>query len=130
MTPTDPDPPFTLAARARSFSHAFRGIATLLASQHNARIHALATIAVVIVGFALGVTRLEWALLVAAIALVWLAEAFNTAVEFVADVGCGLNGYIDSARAVRDSFVLHRAEYEKAKSLSRPQLYVGREYPP
>lgn len=86
MTPADPDPPFTLAARARSFSHAFRGIATLLASQHNARIHALATIAVVIVGFALGVTRLEWALLVAAIALVWLAEAFNTAVEFVADV--------------------------------------------
>jgi diacylglycerol kinase len=31
------------------------------------------------------ISRLEWALIVFAIALVWLAEAMNTAVEFLAD---------------------------------------------
>ena len=78
--------PFRVAARLRSFAHAFRGVATLLASQHNAWIHALATLVVVALGIALGVTRLEWALLVLAIGAVWTAEALNTAVEWLCDV--------------------------------------------
>ena len=36
-------------------------------------------------GAVLNVTRVEWALLAAAIGLVWMAEAFNTALEFLAD---------------------------------------------
>lgn len=78
--------PFSLAARARSFRHAFRGVGALLASQHNAWIHAVITVAVLTLGFALGVSRLEWALLVLAIAAVWAAEALNTACEWVCDV--------------------------------------------
>ena len=78
--------PFSWAARARSFGHAFRGVATLLASQHNARIHAAASVAVVWLGLALGVGRLEWALLIFAIALVWTAEGLNTALEWLCDV--------------------------------------------
>jgi len=78
--------PFGWAARARSFGFAFRGVATLLASQHNAWIHAAATLAVVGLGLALGVSRLEWALLVFAIALVWTAEGLNTALEWLCDV--------------------------------------------
>jgi diacylglycerol kinase (ATP) len=77
--------PFSWAARARSFGHAFRGVVTLLASQHNAWIHAAATIAVVWLGLALGVGRLEWALLIFAIALVWTAEGLNTALEWLCD---------------------------------------------
>ena len=77
---------FSVAARRRSFAHAFRGVAALLASQHNAWIHALATVVVAAAGFALGVTRLEWALLALAVGGVWSAEAFNTAVEWLADV--------------------------------------------
>ena len=77
---------FSVAARGRSFVNAFRGLAALLASQHNAWIHALATVAVAAAGFALGVTRLEWALLALAVGGVWSAEAFNTAVEWLADV--------------------------------------------
>jgi len=83
---SEPDAGFSVGARARSFRNAFRGLVVLLASQHNAWIHALATVAVVIVGLALGVTRIEWGLLVLAVGLVWSAEAFNTAIEFVADV--------------------------------------------
>jgi diacylglycerol kinase (ATP) len=78
--------PFSWAARARSFGHAFRGVVALLASQHNAWIHALATVVVVGLGAALGVGRLEWALLVFAIALVWTAEGLNTALEWLCDV--------------------------------------------
>ena len=39
-----------------------------------------------VAGLALGVTRLEWALLALAVGGVWSAEAFNTAVEWLCDV--------------------------------------------
>lgn len=86
MTAPGAEPGFRIAARIRSFAHAFRGLAALVASQHNAWIHAAATVAVVIAGFAFGVTRIEWALLALAVGLVWSAEALNTALEWVADV--------------------------------------------
>jgi diacylglycerol kinase len=77
---------FSWRARAESFRHAFRGVATLAATQHNARIHAALTLVVVALGLVLGVSRLEWALLVLAIGLVWGAEAVNTALEWLCDV--------------------------------------------
>jgi diacylglycerol kinase (ATP) len=77
---------FSLAARAQSFAHAGRGVVTLLASQHNARIHAALTLAVLALGLALGVSRLEWACLALAMGLVWAAEALNSALEDLCDV--------------------------------------------
>jgi diacylglycerol kinase (ATP) len=79
-------PAFSVSARLRSFVHAGRGIRTLLVSQHNARIHAVATAAVIAAGFAAGVSRLEWVALVVAIVSVWTAECLNTAFELVCDV--------------------------------------------
>jgi len=76
---------FSLAARARSFGYAFRGVAVLLATQHNAWIHAAATAAVVAAGVSFGVSALEWALLCLAMGLVWLAEGLNTALEVLCD---------------------------------------------
>jgi diacylglycerol kinase (ATP) len=76
---------FSIHRRLRSFGYAFQGAKTLLVSQHNAWIHAAATVAVVIAGYLCHVSRNDWALLVAAIALVWLAEAMNTGLEFLAD---------------------------------------------
>lgn len=55
-------------------------------TQHNAWIHAVATIGVVVAGFAFEISRLEWGLVVLAIVSVWTAEALNTAFEFLADV--------------------------------------------
>ncbi|HTV17867.1 MAG TPA: diacylglycerol kinase family protein [Polyangiaceae bacterium] len=77
---------FSTAARLRSFVYAGRGLRQLLASQHNAWIHAAATFVVVGLGLGLGIARLEWAALVLAIASVWAAEALNTAFEFLCDV--------------------------------------------
>lgn len=72
--------------RLRSFGYAFRGITVLLRTQVNARIHLLATIVVVAAGLKVGVSRGEWLALLVAMALVWTAEAFNTALEFLTDL--------------------------------------------
>ncbi len=69
----------------RGVGHALRGIAALLRSQHNAWVHAAATLAVCGLGLVLGVGAADWRWLVFAITLVWMAEAFNTAVEALAD---------------------------------------------
>ena len=77
---------FSFTGRIRSFKHAFVGIWTMLKSQQNAWIHAFATVAVVLAGFVLGISSAEWWWLVLAIMAVWMAEALNTAIEFLADV--------------------------------------------
>src|SRR3954453_21130579 len=77
--------PFEISARLRSFGFAGRGIWLTMVSQHNAWIHAAATIGVVVAGYLLGISRIEWCLIVLACAAVWTAEALNTAVELLAD---------------------------------------------
>jgi diacylglycerol kinase (ATP) len=77
---------FSTAARLKSFAYAGRGIRTMLVSQHNAWIHAGATLVVVAAGIAFGVTRVEWLALVLAVVSVWTAESLNTALEFLCDV--------------------------------------------
>ena len=58
----------------------------MVASQHNAWIHAVATVVVIAFGLVLGLSWSEWCLLVLAIVSVWTAEALNTAFEFLTDV--------------------------------------------
>ena len=75
-----------MGARFQSFAYAGRGIRTMVLSQHNAWIHAVATFVVVGGGVVVGLGRLEWIALVLAIVSVWTAEALNTALEFLCDV--------------------------------------------
>jgi diacylglycerol kinase (ATP) len=58
----------------------------MIASQHNAWIHAAATLLVVVAGLFFGLTRAEWCWIVLVIISVWTAEALNTAFEFLTDV--------------------------------------------
>jgi diacylglycerol kinase (ATP) len=83
MRPTDPR---RSSSRQDAFRHAFAGWWFVLRSQRNAWIHALATLAVVVLGFWLRLDRLDWGLIVVAISLVWLAEFVNTALEAVVDL--------------------------------------------
>jgi diacylglycerol kinase (ATP) len=62
------------------------GIFEMLATQHNAWVHAAATIGVVSAGMFFSVTATQWCFLILAIVAVWVAEALNTAVEFLCDV--------------------------------------------
>lgn len=77
--------PFEFTGRIRSFRHAARGIWLTLRSQHNAWIHAVATIAAVAAGVYFNLSRTEWCWIVLACVSVWTAEALNTAFEFLAD---------------------------------------------
>ncbi|MBN2307924.1 MAG: diacylglycerol kinase family protein [Candidatus Hydrogenedentes bacterium] len=77
--------PFTFTGRIRSVMHALRGIGTMLKSQHNAWVHAAATVAVCAAGLACGLSRAEWCWIVLAVVAVWTAEALNTAFELLAD---------------------------------------------
>lgn len=70
----------------RCFGHALRGLALLVRGEANARLHLAASLAVVGLGAALPVEPGDWRWLILAIALVWSAEAFNTAVERVCDL--------------------------------------------
>ncbi len=72
--------------RMRSFRHAGRGLATMLASEPNARIHALAALVVVGAGFGFGISGQQWLAVVLSIGLVFTAEAMNTALEALCDV--------------------------------------------
>ena len=76
---------FSARGRARSFGYALRGIRVALRTQHNAWIHAVATIVVCVLGWWTEVSALEWCALVFAIAIVWVAELLNTAFEFLCD---------------------------------------------
>ena len=73
-------------ARLRSFVHALRGMRHLVRTQPNARLHLLAAFLVCAAGVYLGLGRAEWLWITVAIVLVWSAEAFNTALELLADV--------------------------------------------
>ena len=77
---------FSVASRLESFRCAFRGVRTLLASQHNAWIHLLATVSACGLGLLIGISRIEWIAITAAIVMVWMAEALNTAFEFLCDL--------------------------------------------
>jgi len=72
----------------RAFGHAFRGLFRALASQRNVRVHLLATVFVAMCGVWCRVSLEDWRWLIAAAALVWVAELLNTAVEFLANAVC------------------------------------------
>ena len=74
-----------LWARLRSFRYAFAGLRLLLREEHNARIHATITVLVVVAGIVLRVSPVEWGVLVICIGMVLSAEAFNSAIERIAD---------------------------------------------
>jgi diacylglycerol kinase (ATP) len=97
---------FSLGARLRSFLYAGRGLGTL-ATQHNAWIHAAATVLTVTLGLTLRLERLEWLALVFAMVLVWAAEALNTALELLCDVASpGFHPLVRRAKDVAASAVL------------------------
>jgi len=72
--------------RINSVRNAVNGLAHLFKGQANARLHLIATVAVITLGFLFKINVSEWALLVLAIGSVLAAELFNTSVEYLADV--------------------------------------------
>ncbi|MGB3005090.1 MAG: diacylglycerol kinase, partial [Chitinophagaceae bacterium] len=76
---------FSLKKRWLSVYIATRGFRSFLTTEHNAIIHLLATLTVIVLIILLPVSRLEIILLVIVTGLVWAAELFNTAIEKLID---------------------------------------------
>ena len=84
MSGASPGPasrPGLLRRRAASFGHAFRGVGAALRSELHLQFHAVASVVVLGLGLYFGLNATEWALLALAVAGVWAAELFNTAIE-------------------------------------------------
>jgi len=77
---------FQFTGRIRSFKYAIIGLIRMIRCQHNAWIHAAATVVAIAMGVLFHLSGSEWCWIVLAIAIVWTAEALNTAFEFLADV--------------------------------------------
>lgn len=75
-----------IRSRIASFGHAFRGLYYVIRTQRNAWIHALATVLAIIFGIWLMLPARDWAVLGLTIAIVWIAEILNTAIEAVVDL--------------------------------------------
>ncbi len=72
--------------RIISIGHAIRGWGYVIRNEKNAWIHAVVTIFVVCLGTWLAIPLRDWSVLILAIAMVWAAEFFNTAIEAVVDL--------------------------------------------
>ena len=76
----------SLRKRANSFRFAFQGLADLLRTQPNARIHLAIAVVAVGAGFFFRISQAEWLAVVISITLVFALEAVNTALEYLTDL--------------------------------------------
>ena len=72
--------------RSKAFGYALEGIITVVVTQPNMRIIAVSAVGAVVAGLLLGLNYLEWSLVLVAVFFIWMAETFNTALEFVVDL--------------------------------------------
>jgi diacylglycerol kinase (ATP) len=75
-----------LRSRAHSFKYAFEGWWYVIRTQQNAWIHTVVSIVVITLGLWLRLSPRDWAVVILAIAMVWAAEFFNTALEAIVDL--------------------------------------------
>ena len=69
-----------------SFKYACMGIKSAIKSERNMKIHVLATLIVIALGFFFKLTPLEWAACIFSIVIVIGGEMFNTAIETIVDL--------------------------------------------
>lgn len=74
-----------LQLQIRSIGNALNGILVALRSQANLQLHGLATAIVTLMGWYVGLTEMEWCIILLCCAMVIGAELFNTAMETYLD---------------------------------------------
>jgi diacylglycerol kinase (ATP) len=91
---------FSIVARLKSANHAWRGIGILIKTSHNAWLEIFFGLLAIYLGYVLCISSTECAILVLAIGLVIVAEAFNTAIEV--DIDLTSPDYHPYARDTKD----------------------------
>ena len=69
-----------------SFKYAFEGIIQTYKGEQNLKLHTFIAILVVVFGFFLKISTVEWFACLILIGLVLMSEFFNTAIEYVVDL--------------------------------------------
>jgi diacylglycerol kinase len=91
----------------KSLGFAWRGLQRLVKEERNARIHLAASIGVVLVASLLPLNRNEWLWLLLGIAMVWMAELVNSAIERLTDLASpGLHPLAGAAKDFAAAAVL------------------------
>jgi diacylglycerol kinase len=76
---------FDIKKCLKSFKYALNGIFELFKTENNTKIHLIAALIAIGAGFILKISSTEWCFIIFAIALVIVAEGFNTVLEKIAD---------------------------------------------
>lgn len=79
---------FSLRRRAKSFHFACDGLVQFFTTQHNAIIHAVATVVVIVLAVVIQLPVTQLLFILFSVGLVWMAELFNTAIEQLCDMVC------------------------------------------
>ncbi len=85
ISPTGKNESFSLRKRLNSFRAAANGIRLLIKYEHNARIHLVIFVLVIIFGFLLKISMNQWLAVTFAAGLVLACECLNSAVEYLSD---------------------------------------------
>ncbi len=81
-----PDKRFSIVARIKSATHAWRGLGILIKTTHNVWGHIFFGLLATYLGYILKISTTEWLFIIFAIGLVIITEAINTAVEIDIDL--------------------------------------------
>ncbi len=77
---------FSVEKRLKSMGHAWRGLGLFFKTTHNAWVHLVIFAVVIFAGFYFKITQVEWFAIILVSGLVFMAEAFNTAMEIDIDL--------------------------------------------
>ncbi len=91
---------FSIIARVKSTTHAWRGLGIFLRTTHNSWVHIFFAILAIYLGFILNVSNVEWIMIIFVIGLVIITEALNTAFEI--DIDLTSPNYHPYARDTKD----------------------------
>ncbi len=77
---------FSIVSRLKSTNHAWRGFMVFLKTTHNAWVHVFFTLLALYLGLILDISSTEWLFLLFAVAIVFITEIINTAIEVDIDL--------------------------------------------
>lgn len=77
---------FSLVARLKSTTHAWRGLGIFIKTTHNSWMHFFFGVLAIYMGFLLKISEMEWLMIIISIGLVIITEALNTAFEIDIDL--------------------------------------------
>ena len=79
---------FSIIARLKSTTHAFRGLGIFFKATHNSWMHIFFALLAIYMGYILKISEMEWVSIIFVIGLVMVAEILNTAFEIDIDLTC------------------------------------------